>query len=308
MLLGRSVRFFPCLIAVAWCANGDGASANDLGPRLVQLSDGKEKSSSDEDLPRLKAHPIDGPFCSQHFLGNGACRQCLAAPARQRSLQAKGGEWDKAHLLYLHAQKTGGSTLECATQGNQLQSRWTNMGHTHKASVASCIHQCTFDGVAPKVIVMIRDPYEFWASRFLFAWECKLAASCTGSYGITHFHQFLRFIDNHMRMKTRTVWHPQHIIMYDQCGNPCEHDFLLHTETMQEDWLELMDKIGEPRTLLPQTINPTRTGNHPPIEFDAEALEIIRRIDGPMFDVWGYKERKESFSLNANVTARLWQE
>ena len=36
-------------------------------------------------------------------------------------------------MLYLHAQKTGGSTLECATEGNPLSVRWTNMGHTSRA-------------------------------------------------------------------------------------------------------------------------------------------------------------------------------
>jgi len=298
-----AARFLPCLLVVAWCAPQDGTPDSSLGPRNVLLNDAT--NSSDEDLPRLKSHPIDGPFCANHFAGMSACSKCHSASVRRRSMQANGSSWNKAVLLYLHAQKTGGSTLECATQNNPLQSRWVNMGHTFNKVVDNCRNTCTVEGVKPKVVVMIRDVYDFWASRFLFAWECKFALSCARSFGIQTFHQFLRFVDKRYPGH-HPIWMPQQLIMIQQCGNPCKYDFLLHTETMQENWLELMDKIGQPRTLLPRDVNPTK-GMHPPIEFDTEALEIIRRIDGDMFDVWGQKERKEPFSLNANMT-RLWQE
>merc|ERR1712166_742942 len=109
------------------------------------------------------------------------------------------GAFKSAHMLYLHAQKTGGSTLECATEGNPLSVRWTNMGHTSRAAVDNCIERCTFgEGkIPPKVVVMAREPYSFWSSRYLFAKACVHAASCTAWIGITSFLGFLTHIENH---------------------------------------------------------------------------------------------------------------
>ena len=42
---------------------------------------------------------------------------------------------------------------------------------------------------------MVRDPYDYWRSRYLFAHECQLAARCTQQYGIESFLGFLRYIE-----------------------------------------------------------------------------------------------------------------
>ena len=58
-------------------------------------------------------------------------------------------------------QKTGGSTLECATEDQpSIGALWTNMGHTYVEFVKSCKRRCTFGGIEPKVVVMIREPYD----------------------------------------------------------------------------------------------------------------------------------------------------
>ena len=124
-------------------------------------------------IERLLSHPHGDGFCSEHFLGMNACQKCNNWPAvGQRTNQlanasdGQGGSFKSAHMLYLHAQKTGGSTLECATEGLPLAVRWTNMGHTSRAAVDNCIERCTFgEGkIPPKVIVMAREPYSFCAS------------------------------------------------------------------------------------------------------------------------------------------------
>merc|ERR1719310_378944 len=51
-----------------------------------------------------------------------------------------------------------------------------------------------------------------------------------------------------------------------------------------------MDKMGEPRTLLPHDVNPSK-GAPELVEFDDAALDIIHRIDANMFEEWGYKKR-----------------
>ena len=48
---------------------------------------------------------------------------------------------------------------------------WTNMGHIILPSdVDMCRERCTFNGVPPKVVITIREPYSFWKSLYSFAW------------------------------------------------------------------------------------------------------------------------------------------
>ena len=96
-------------------------------------------------------------------------RVCSAMQQRAQQLANASG-FKSAPMLYLHAQKTGGSTLECATEGNPtLAPRWVNMGHTSREKVDNCIERCTFgEGeIVPKVVVMVRDPYSFCAPRVI---------------------------------------------------------------------------------------------------------------------------------------------
>ena len=86
--------------------------------------------------------------------------------------------------------------------------------------------------------------------------------------------------------------------MEQQCGKPCKYDYLLHTETMQQDWIKLMDKMGEPRALLPHDINPTVGKER--LQFTKDVLGIIHRLDANMFDEWGFEKRDESFNLRVS--------
>ena len=271
----------------------------------------KSKEEPEVEPPRLVPHPNhDGGVpggCSNHWLGGKACWRCGtplvrdAAAARQANYSA----WKSATFLYPHAQKTGGSTLECATEHNALFPRWINLGHTNRNVVEHCREACTFGEQAPKLVVMIRDPYDFWASRFLFAWDCKYAKTCTSAFNIKDFLGFLKFVKMRLHWGNGTLgsghspWEPQSQLHEQHCGKPCKHDFLFHTETMQDDWFALMDKIGANRTLLPQTVNPSPHGPQAPaIHFTSEALDIIHLIDANMFEEWGYKKRKEPFAAD----------
>ena len=127
--------------------------------RTLQAAAEAKEEATLEGLPRLKAHPIgDTPFCAPQSLGERACAACSKDSVRRRAKRH-----NKAHLLFLNTQKTGGSALECATEGNALSSRWTNMGHTTQEAVAACMSACTMGGRVPKVVVMVRDPYDFCA-------------------------------------------------------------------------------------------------------------------------------------------------
>lgn len=137
-----------------------------------------EKDHSGEDsewgnLPRIVPHPKPPDnFCvTTHFMRD-PCHKCNDWPLVQQRAQqlANASGFKSAPMLYLHAQKTGGSTLECATEGNPtLAPRWVNMGHTSREKVDNCIERCTFgEGeIVPKVVVMVRDPYSFCAPRVI---------------------------------------------------------------------------------------------------------------------------------------------
>ena len=147
-----------------------------MHPELVPKWDANKEDSEWGNIPRLQSHPMSDGFCSEHFMHNNACQKCndWAAVGQRVNQLANasngGGGFKSAHVLYLHAQKTGGSTLECATEGNPLSVRWTNMGHTSRDAVDSCIERCTFgEGtLPPKVVVMVRDPYSFCAPHSFF--------------------------------------------------------------------------------------------------------------------------------------------
>jgi hypothetical protein len=58
---------------------------------------------------------------------------------------------------------------------------------------------------------------------------------------------------------------------------------------------------GEPRTLLPHDVNPSK-GAPELVEFNDAALDIIHRIDANMFEEWGYKKRT-AFNLRVQTGA-----
>ena len=103
-------------------------------------------------------------FCAEHWFRTGldACRRCTGAAGPTPSHFRNGTR--RPHLLYLHIQKTGGSSIECATEGHRMVDDllWTNLGHMRNAwggHVDACRAECTFNGMAPKVVVSVRDPY-----------------------------------------------------------------------------------------------------------------------------------------------------
>ena len=160
--------------------------------RTLQAAAEAKEAAAIQGLPRLEAHRIgNSPYCVQQNLGEKACAACTKDPKVRQRAKRHG----RAHLLFLNTPKSGGSALECATEGNPLGPRWTNMGHTTQKAVATCMKACTFGGRPPQVVVMVRDPYDYWRSRYLFAHECQLAARCTQQYGIESFLGFLRYIE-----------------------------------------------------------------------------------------------------------------
>ena len=191
----------------------------------------------------------------------------------------------RPHLLYLHVEKTGGSSIECATQGHDLVDLglFTNMGHTSERAVDQCRNLCTNRGAAPKTVISIREPYSWWRSLYVYGYICSYASTCTSS----DFHTFMR------QAKPGIA---QSNYIRRECGRPCNADYLLRTETLAEDWLGLLRTLGLPLVGLPHA-NPTGAKSRretPPTVFTQEIVDIIHSFDSAMFTEFGYPKRTDA--------------
>ena len=245
-------------------------------------------------------------FCSMHWCFHRCCRNCTAPPA------AAAG---RPHLLYLHTEKTGGTSIECATAHTLVPlGAFSNMGHAHVGSVAHCRQRCTFGGVRPRVVVSVRDPYAFYRSLFVYAWACRNAAVCIPPEGPATSDTFANFIRwcNLSHYVNATVL-PERMLRASQaayvrraCGKPCVHDEVLRVETLDSDWLRLLHKYRLPLVGLPR-VNPTakalaaprwpERGPPPRTIFTREVLAIINEVEADIFDQFKYTRRVEPFEL-----------
>ena len=217
----------------------------------------------------------------------------------------------RAHLLFLHTEKTGGSAIECATEGQDMvtQGLLSNLGHATKARVDQCKASCVHFGVVPETVISIREPYSWWRSLYAYAWACSYARVCTKD----NFVGFMRRAKSNGEVAQSTY-------IKRMCGQPCNADYYLHTERLQDDWLSLLTRLGLPLVGLPENgSNPTKSaalswmdylhtnpinairttllggsGEVPPTFFTQEVVDIIHSLDAPMFSEFRYPKRTDT--------------
>lgn len=214
------------------------------------------------------------PFCSDHSCGQGCCNKC----SRQQS---------KPHLLYVHVEKTGGSSIECATEATLVQQGyWTNMGHTWVSALESCRKACSF--VQPALVVIsVRNPYHYYESVFKYAWRGQYSAlSLPGN--IKNFTEFLPWA---VQMSGGSF--TQSYRIHHACGTPCKFDHVIHTETLLADWVALLLKFQLPMVGLPK-INEANAGESPrgappKSSYTLRNLQLVNSHDSAMFSEFGYK-------------------
>jgi hypothetical protein len=175
-------------------------------------------------------------FCTNRYCGERCCNRCR--PFAADAVPGDGAPpmpnqtsslTPRSHLLYIHMRKTGGSSIECATQSTLVpMGMWSNLGHLgsfwHKdrGNVRQCMERCTFLGMRPKVIITIREPYTFWRGRYTYHME---------SLRRRGMRTFAEFMGSPQRPG---AWPdgqtPQSYDIHTACGNPCIYDYALHTE------------------------------------------------------------------------------
>jgi len=125
-----------------------------------------------------------------------------------------------------------------------------------------------------------------------FAWSCKWTAVCTH----LGFESFMEWAGQQTNIA-------QSWKIHQACGTPCHFDHLLREETLQRDWVGLLRQYDLPLIGLPIVNQPTlqnADGLPPPaVVFSKRVLEIIKAIDSPMFDEFGYRQRNEPFEIKS---------
>ena len=161
------------------------------------------------------------------------------------------------------------------------------MGHTWQAAVNTCLARCK----GAKIVLSVREPYQYWRSSYTYAFRCSYSDTCTSAT----FKEFMRSVS---RGEIRT----QSSSIHSMCGQGstfCKYDHVIHTETMLEDFIAILDMYGIGRQGLPHS-NPTGSGgrrNPGRTIFDAEIVAIINRVEARMMHEFGYQKRQAPFEL-----------
>lgn len=237
-------------------------------------------------------------FCTNQDCGKSCClTECAIAPGATH------------HILYMHTEKTGGASIECASQAWQAAGWITLMGHTTKPQVEACENRCARSIQVARVL-SVRDPYDYWQSVYRFAWhgqgewfsswlswhtlEWTLQQQRVGV--LKSFRHFMQWVEGETELLGDAHGLSQSSRVFSACGDPCKYDVLLRTENLTEGWRELVQTYQLPRVALPhlhRALNVTMDDDPPvpTVELVPEVVGIINRIDAPIFDRFGYERR-----------------
>ena len=247
-------------------------------------------------------------YCTDQDCGKSCCLTgCGVAPGATH------------HVLYMHTEKTGGASIECATQAWQAAGWWTNMGHTTLPQVQACEGRCARSIQVARVL-SVRDPYAYWQSVYRFAWhgqgewlsswlswhtlEWTLHQQRTGI--LRTFSHFMQWVEGETELLGDAHGLSQSSRVFSACGDPCEYDVLLRTENLTAGWRELVQTYQLPKMALPHlngALNVTFDDDPPApsVELVPDVVGIINRIDAPIFDRFGYTRRPAPFVASVAV-------
>jgi len=242
---------------------------------------------------------LDGHFCTSHWCGT-SCDGCMScSPA--------------ARVLYLHTEKTGGTSVECATQRTLVAAGlWTNMGHAEMWAVQRCIAACP--GRESIIVLSVREPYSYWRSVYRYAVRGVATAVHPPLWAQANITAFVAWAAPHERAKQVAKKQSQTARVQRACGDPCAYDLLLRTETLERDWENMLRILQLPPMTLPrlnanplggethvgtgidgatQTASRLQAGAAGPdskLAFTAEAIVLINEMESWLFETFGYDQ------------------
>jgi len=260
-------------------------------------------------------------FCADHICKSGGrcCRKC-AAPAH-----------GTPHFLYLHIEKTGGSAIECAWQRSADEGLVSLLGHNANGAARYCAMRCAARGVPTSRLLTVRQPHDYWASLFRYAWACITheidPTSCNSAeskalladpasgvvLNATHssrgvlgsFGAFMRYVRDSPLWANKS----QAARIRRGCGVPCRYNELLRTERLASDWASLLQRHpGLPRVALPPVnvntaaMEATRAhpwGRAPSVEWTPLLCSVVTALEAWVFDAFDYSVRCPSGDATA---------
>ena len=205
------------------------------------------------------------------------------------------------------------------------------MGHTTVGALNGCLHKCQHTPNVPKTVLVVgvRNPYFFWKSRYQYAWmgaQCASGqcgevhdslASSLGELQLTpadlrnttlrrnplrNFSHFMHWIGSEQWLPPlghTTLNYAQPAQLARVCGVPCDADFILHTERLAQDWMNLLLTLGLPLVQMPE-INKVGANMEkpPPAPFTPDVIEVIQRVDASIFTNYNYPHQIPSELLH----------
>ena len=295
----------PLSLGLARAAQAQAQAPLHDGAQRFQCVDGPGESAA-EPSPPSSPRPPEPPwpkpayglrpdgYCTDQDCGQLCCLTgCGVAPGATH------------HVLYMHTEKTGGASIECATQAWQAAGWWTNMGHTTQPQVEACEDRCARSIRVARVLT-VRDPYAYWQSVYRFAWhgqgewlsswlswhtlEWTLHQQRTGI--LQSFPHFMEWVEGETELLGDAHGLSQSSRVFSACGDPCEYDVLLRTENLSAGWRELVQTYHLPKMALPHlngALNVTFNDDPPAptVDLVPDVVGIINLIDAPIFDRLG---------------------
>ena len=200
----------------------------------------------------------------------------------------------KPYLIFAHQEKTGGSSIECAARdAHLLNKRWLNMGHARSKHIEHCRRKCSKPS---SLIIGVRDPLEYFLSEYSYALHGVNSGSAN--------YMKKEHIDlSRMSFEAFVEWVYGNHIGFTQtsrlnrtCGIPCRYDYVIHTESIQEDLDHILGSFFANETLPNMTIghkNVTPLKYKKKTAMTERARELIYEMEYPVFAQFGYDFQAE---------------
>lgn len=180
-----------------------GAARPTLSTRLQ--FDARDAPIRSADLQLLNAsyeirYPVDQPqFCSNHACGHERNQDGIS-PHTCCPLPCRALDDTTPHFLYIHVQKTGGSSIECAWQAAADAGKIDLLGHSSHDVHDECAARCEAAGVPTRTLITVRNPYDYWASLYRYTWQCiygdcgSASASFVAADPTAHVHLHVKWL------------------------------------------------------------------------------------------------------------------